>query len=161
MMYEDNRGARQDSYYYQNGLQSARQMQTDCVRHILRRRKSKWQRYMAVAVCIMVIMMLAALGVFVAYFLPIVHDDCLKGIWAVDSATSFRFDGKGAGAMELPSSEYKFKYSIDGNTLIIDFEAEEAADVEYRFEINGYTLRLTEGYGSANMPDVILHKSDR
>lgn len=71
--------------------------------------------------------------------------DRLKGTWALDDVTSYEFRGNGKGAMVLQSSEYPFTYRTEGDTLSIDFAAEEAADREYTYSIDGDTLTLESG----------------
>ncbi len=70
--------------------------------------------------------------------------DALKGTWDLDGVTAYRFDGKGAGSLNLPSSSYAFTYEIKDGTLAIDFESEAAQDKTYTFTAYKNKLTLTD-----------------
>jgi len=75
--------------------------------------------------------------------------DKLKGTWDMGGTTVYQFDGRGNGAMILPSSTYEFVYEIskDKKQVSIDFEDERAKDYTYDFAKEGKKLILsgTEG----------------
>lgn len=75
--------------------------------------------------------------------------DALAGKWDFDGTTAYEFDGKGAGAMVLPSASYDFKYEINGNQLYIDFINESAHDSTYSFTVQNSTLTLVGGNDTA------------
>ena len=75
--------------------------------------------------------------------------DALAGKWDFDGTTAYEFDGKGAGAMVLPSASYDFKYEINGNQLYIDFINESAHDRTYSFTVQNSTLTLVGGNDTA------------
>lgn len=52
--------------------------------------------------------------------------DELKGVWALDQTTVYEFDGNGKGTLCLPLNDYAFTYTIDNNTVFIDFADEHA-----------------------------------
>ena len=66
-----------------------------------------------------------------------------------DGTTAYEFDGKGAGAMVLPSVSYDFKYEINGNELYIDFINESVHDSTYSFTVQTNTLTLVGGNDTA------------
>ena len=74
--------------------------------------------------------------------------DALAGTWDFDGTTTYSFDGKGSGAMVLPSISYDFTYKIDGNTLVIDYINESVHDSTYEFTASGDTLTLIGGEGT-------------
>ena len=71
--------------------------------------------------------------------------DPLAGTWHIDDVTSYRFNGRGKGALVLPNSEYEFTYEVEGNSLYIDFANEGAKDAEYVFQVSGGILTLNGG----------------
>lgn len=74
--------------------------------------------------------------------------DALAGTWDLDSNTTYEFDGKGSGAMALPSISYDFTYKIDGNTLVIDYSNESVHDSTYEFTVDGDILTMVGGEGT-------------
>lgn len=68
--------------------------------------------------------------------------DEFKGIWFVDSITSFEFDGKGNGILKVPTDEYKFTYKIDKNQIYMNYESEEATDASYEYSFQEDKLNL-------------------
>ena len=79
------------------------------------------------------------------------------GRWDVDGTTAYRFEQDGTGALMLPTTEYKFNYTIEGNVLRIDFVDEAALDANYTFVVQKTTLFLTGGPGDAKT-DYALRK---
>lgn len=69
----------------------------------------------------------------------------VAGVWDLDGITSYEFKDNGKGKMILPSSEYQFKYDIEGELLRIDFEYEGARDAEYLFTATEDKLVLDGG----------------
>lgn len=64
----------------------------------------------------------------------------LQGVWHYDQYTEYEFDGKGNGCMCIEeTNHYEFTYTIDGNTLKIDFALDYVTDCEYEFEIQNNT----------------------
>lgn len=61
--------------------------------------------------------------------------DALKGTWDIDGVTVYQFDGKGNGALILPSNTYPFIYGIKDNAVSIDFESDAARDITYSFTV--------------------------
>lgn len=75
--------------------------------------------------------------------------DVLKGTWDLDGITVYRFNGKGAGSLDLPSDSYAFTYKIKDNTLTIDFKSDAAKDKTYTFTTDENRLTLTDSEGDA------------
>ena len=70
------------------------------------------------------------------------QDNRFIGTWISYGGTIYEFNKDNTGIMKLPLSEYKFKYKIDDNILIIDFENENAIDTEYKFSFDNNKLIL-------------------
>lgn len=76
----------------------------------------------------------------------------LQGVWHYDQYTEYEFDGKGNGCMCIEeTNHYEFTYTIDGNTLKIDFALDYVTDCEYNFKIENDKLTLIGGKGTANL----------
>lgn len=75
----------------------------------------------------------------------------LHGAWRYDEHTEYEFTGSGNGCMRIDGTDkYKFSYTVDGNTLKIDFELDYVTDCEYKFEVKNDRLTLIGGKGTAN-----------
>lgn len=76
--------------------------------------------------------------------------DALKGAWRYDEHTQYEFDGKESGCLCVNGSEhYDFAYTVDGNTLKLDFALEYVTDCEYAFKLADASLTLIGGSGTA------------
>ena len=60
---------------------------------------------------------------------------------------TFREDG--SGELRLSGAPYKFRFTLSGRTLSIDFEAEALTDCEYEVAYTDTGLELTAGKGTA------------
>ena len=80
----------------------------------------------------------------------------IEGLWSLDGATMYRFDGEGHGVLYTPAKkEFTFVYSAEDGILDMDFNNDEGQDPEYRYSINGDTLTLTRGTNTYNCTRVI------
>ena len=96
-------------------------------------------------------LVLSLIIVFVAAVIMIakgLHRDELKGIWSLDQTTVYEFDGKGKGTLHLPLNDYAFTYTIDNNSVSIDFTDEHATDTAYTYSVDGAILILDNNTGS-------------
>lgn len=83
-----------------------------------------------------------------AFFLKSgIGSDELKGTWAVDEITAYRFDGDGKGCMLLPEQELDFSYECEHGVLSIDYENEAVQDRKFRYHVNQNKLILEDGEG--------------
>ena len=55
----------------------------------------------------------------------------------------------GSGELRLSGAPYKFRFTLSGRTLSIDFEAEALTDCEYEVAYIDTGLELTAGKGTA------------
>ena len=92
----------------------------------------------AVLIVIVVVIVLIVKGCFG-------RTDALAGTWDFDGTTTYVFDGNGTGVMALPSISYDFTYTIDGNTLVIDYSNESVHDSTYEFTVDGDILTMVGG----------------
>ena len=60
---------------------------------------------------------------------------------------TFREDG--SGELRLSGAPYRFRFTLSGRTLSIDFEAEALTDCEYEVAYTDTGLELTAGKGTA------------
>lgn len=76
-------------------------------------------------------------------------DERLISSWTTDGITVYEFDKKGEGKLKLPSSEYKFTYTVNNNKLYIDFESDKATDSNYEYSFENDKLILKGIYSTA------------
>ena len=88
--------------------------------------------------------------------------DVLKGTWDLDGTTVYQFDGKGEGAMILPSNTYTFKYTIneEEKTVSIDFDDEKATDYTYSYTVDKDSLTLYGSVGKESFEYVFTKQDD-
>lgn len=67
-------------------------------------------------------------------------DTSLAGTWRIDDATVYEFDGKGSGVLHTSLNDYAFTYTVEDDTLRIDFASSAATDTAYQYSIKGNTL---------------------
>ena len=89
--------------------------------------------------------------------------DVLKGTWDLDGTTVYQFDGKGEGAMILPSNTYSFKYTIneEEKTVSIDFDDEKATDYTYSYTVEKNSLTLYGSVGKESFEYVFTKQDDK
>ena len=66
----------------------------------------------------------------------------LLGSWTTDGYTIYEFYAEGKGALKIPMSDYNFSYSIEDNSIHIDFENEKSIDSDYEFSFADEKLIL-------------------
>lgn len=111
-----------------------------------KKKKQKQRRMLfggaaAVLIVIVVVIVLIVKGCFG-------RTDALAGTWDFDGTMTYVFDGNGTGVMALPSISYDFTYTIDGNTLVIDYSNESVHDSTYEFTVDGDILTMVGGEGT-------------
>lgn len=122
-------------------------------------KKRKQHRLLGISAAVLAIILLAILIIVVAkscssggdvpYGTDVLNGtDVLSGTWDLDGITVYQFDGKGNGALNLPSNTYPFTYEIKDNELRIDFESDAARDADYTFSVKNGVLTMTGGEGS-------------
>ena len=71
-------------------------------------------------------------------------DTSLAGTWRIDD-TVYEFDGKGSGVLHTSLNDYAFTYTVEDDTLRIDFASSAATDTAYQYSIKGNTLTFERG----------------
>ena len=66
-----------------------------------------------------------------------------------DKSCVYTFREDGSGELWLSGAPYKFRFTLSGRTLSIDFEAETLTDCEYEAAYTDTGLELTAGKGTA------------
>ena len=78
------------------------------------------------------------------------HDESIYGSFAMsDKSCVYTFREDGSGELRLSGAPYKFRFTLSGRTLFIDFEAEALTDCEYEVAYIDTGLELTAGKGTA------------
>lgn len=136
-------------------LNHASHLGTEKYRSSSRRlRKRRGHKKSLTLACIIVVIVLLSI-----VFATANRSSPLEGTWYMDAVTVYKFYGGGKGAMVLPSAEYTFSYSVEENTLNIDFDHEGAKDAQYTFFIAGDVLTL-DGGNSTTQGRYVLNKGE-
>ena len=79
-----------------------------------------------------------------------------------DKSCVYTFREDGSGELRLSGAPYKFRFTLSGRTLSIDFEAEALADCEYEIAYTDTGLELTAGKGTATQGEkYILNRTEK
>lgn len=77
------------------------------------------------------------------------HNESIYGSFAMsDKSCVYTFREDGSGELRLSGTPYRFRFTLSGKTLSIDFEAEALADCEYEIAYTDTGLELTAGKGT-------------
>lgn len=77
------------------------------------------------------------------------HNESIYGSFAMsDKSCVYTFREDGSGELWLSGAPYRFRFTLSGKTLSIDFEAEALADCEYEIAYTDTGLELTAGKGT-------------
>ena len=79
----------------------------------------------------------------------------IRGRWDLDGTTVYEFNKDGKGTLLLMTTEYEFAYTIEKDTVFIDFVDERALDAKYSFKVEDGMLFLTGGPGNAKSKYVL------
>lgn len=78
------------------------------------------------------------------------HNESIYGSFAMsDRSCVYTFREDGSGELRLSGAPYKFRFTLSGRTLSIDFAAEALTDCEYEVAYTDTGLELTAGMGTA------------
>ena len=91
------------------------------------------------------------------------HNESIYGSFAMsDRSCVYTFREDGSGEMRLSGAPYRFRFTLSGKTLSIDFEAEALADCEYEVAYTDTGLELTAGKGTATQGEMyILNRTEK
>lgn len=85
-----------------------------------------------------------------------------KGFWTIDGVTSYRFDGKGNGALVLPTKEYEFSYKKKDGRIYIDFIDDAAKDTAFKYTFkNGALVFIAESDSSKQAKEFVMKPIDK
>lgn len=74
----------------------------------------------------------------------------VEGLWHYNEYTEYEFDGKGSGRMFYAKDKFfAYTYTVDKDTVALDFELEYVTDCKYTFTVEGEKLTLVGGEGTA------------
>ena len=77
------------------------------------------------------------------------HNESIYGSFAMsDRSCVYTFREDGSGELRLSGAPYKFRFTLSGKTLSIDFAAEALTDCEYEVAYIDTGLELTAGKGT-------------
>lgn len=78
------------------------------------------------------------------------HNESIYGSFAMsDKSCVYTFREDGSGELRLSGAPYRFRFTLSGKTLSIDFDAEALTDCEYEVAYTDTGLELTAGMGTA------------
>ena len=77
------------------------------------------------------------------------NEDIYGSFAMSDKSCVYTFREDGSGELWLSGAPYKFRFTLSGRTLSIDFEAESLTDCEYEAAYTDTGLELTAGKGTA------------
>ena len=73
-----------------------------------------------------------------------------------DKSCVYTFREDGSGELRLSGAPYRFRFTLSGRTLSIDFEAEAPADCEYEVAYTDTGLELTAGNGTVKQGEMYI-----
>ena len=91
------------------------------------------------------------------------HDESIYGSFAMsDKSCVYTFCEDGSGELRLSGAPYRFRFTLSGKTLSIDFDAEALADCEYEVAYIDTGLELTAGKGTTTQGEkYILNRTEK
>lgn len=91
------------------------------------------------------------------------HNESIYGSFAMsDKSCVYTFREDGSGELRLSGAPYRFRFTLSGKTLSIDFDAEALADCEYEIAYTDTGLELTAGMGTATQgAKYILNRTEK
>lgn len=85
------------------------------------------------------------------------HNESIYGSFAMsDRSCVYTFREDGSGELRLSGAPYKFRFTLSGKTLSIDFDAEALADCEYEITYTDTGLELTAGNGTVKQGEMYI-----
>lgn len=91
------------------------------------------------------------------------HTESIYGSFAMsDRNCVYTFREDGSGELRLSGAPYKFRFTLSGKTLSIDFDAEALTDCEYEVAYTDTGLELTAGKGTTTQGEkYILNRTEK
>ena len=91
------------------------------------------------------------------------YTESIYGSFAMpDKSCVYTFREDGSGELRLSGAPYRFRFTLSGKTLSIDFDAEALADCEYEITYTDTGLELTAGNGTVKQGEMyILNRTEK
>ena len=85
------------------------------------------------------------------------HNESIYGSFAMsDRNCVYTFREDGSGELRLSDAPYRFRFTLSGKTLSIDFDAEALTDCEYEVAYTDTGLELTAGNGTVKQGEMYI-----
>lgn len=85
------------------------------------------------------------------------HNESIYGSFAMsDKSCVYTFREDGSGELRLSGAPYRFRFTLSGKTLSIDFAAEALTDCEYEVAYTDTGLELTAGNGTVKQGEMYI-----
>lgn len=85
------------------------------------------------------------------------HNESIYGSFAMsDKSCVYTFREDGSGELRLSGAPYRFRFTLSGKTLSIDFDAEALTDCEYEVAYTDTGLELTAGNGTVKQGEMYI-----
>ena len=85
------------------------------------------------------------------------HNESIYGSFAMsDRSCVYTFREDGSGELRLSGAPYRFRFTLSGKTLSIDFDAEALTDCEYEVAYTDTGLELTAGNGTVKQGEMYI-----
>lgn len=90
-------------------------------------------------------------------------NESIYGSFAMsDRSCVYTFREDGSGELRFSGAPYRFRFTLSGRTLSIDFDAEALTDCEYEVAYTDTGLELTAGKGTATQGEMyILNRTEK
>lgn len=91
------------------------------------------------------------------------RNESIYGSFAMsDKSCVYTFREDGSGELRLSGAPYRFRFTLSGRTLSIDFDAEALTDCEYEVAYTDTGLELTAGKGTTTQGEkYILNRTEK
>ena len=86
--------------------------------------------------------------------------EAMAGTWAADEVTSYRFDKDGTGSLLLPEHAYDFAWTMEEDTLILEFENSRIGTASFLFTLEEDALSLAR-LDTEAFAEVVLSRSEQ
>lgn len=85
------------------------------------------------------------------------HNESIYGSFTMsDKSCVYTFREDGSGELRLSGAPYRFRFTLSGKTLSIDFDAEALTDCEYEVAYTDTGLELTAGNGTVKQGEMYI-----
>lgn len=85
------------------------------------------------------------------------HNESIYGSFAMsDRSCVYTFREDGSGELRFSGAPYKFRFTLSGRTLSIDFDTEALTDCEYEVAYTDTGLELTAGNGTVKQGEMYI-----